>query len=183
MAYAVTKLVRDARLPATIGNRPVAKLVLLALADRCDRYGRHAWPALATICGEAEIESPKTARVHLQALRDHGLIHEQTPPSQHRPRVWQLDLDAIRALNPEGQSVTPLDTRAAAPEGQSSAPEGQSDSPGGQSSASEGQLVTPDPVLLNGPLNGPLNGVFFHDQDQRHQLPRRDFGGDFPRAP
>jgi hypothetical protein len=158
MSYAVTKLVREARLPVTMTHRPVAKLVLLALADRCDQDGRNAWPSLDTIRAESEIASEKTARAHLQALQRHGLIHEQRRPSQHRPRVWRLDLDAIRALNPEGQPDTPLDDASDADSGeQSDGPEGQRSNPEGQFSASEGQAVPPDPVPLNGPLNGTQN--------------------------
>src|SRR5690349_3990867 len=98
MALDVTKLVRRARLPATIRNRPVAKLVLLTLADHCNPDGRNAYPSLRTIAAQSEIESTKTARTHLQRLQGIGLIREQKPPGQHRPRVWQLNLTAIRAL-------------------------------------------------------------------------------------
>lgn len=155
MAYAVTRLVRQARLPATIRHRAITKAILLVLADRCNRDGRDAWPSLDTICGETEIKSRITARGHLQSLCDHGLIHEQQPPSQHRPRVWQLDLDAIRRLIPEGQAAIRLNP--ADSEGQLDDPDGQLSSPEGQFTAPDGQRLIPDPVLMNGPLNGPLN--------------------------
>jgi hypothetical protein len=105
MAYEVTKLVRRARLPDTVPNRPVAKAVLLALADRCARDGSNAYPAQGTIGGEAEVGCRKTVRRHLQVLHRHGLIHEQEPPQQGRVTVWRLDLKAIGALIQHGAPV------------------------------------------------------------------------------
>jgi hypothetical protein len=98
MSFQVTQLVRAARLPRTMKRRPEAKGVLLALADRANDDGVNAWPSEATIAAEAEI-GVRTARLCLTSLRDLGLIGEQEPPAQHRPRTWYLDLDAITRLS------------------------------------------------------------------------------------
>lgn len=101
MSYAVTALVRAMRLPATVRRRcrTGVKAVLLALADRCDDHGTYAFPSVATIAAEAEI-GLRTVDRHLELLVELGLISEEAPARQHRPRIWQLHLDAIRALVP-----------------------------------------------------------------------------------
>ena len=87
MSYLVTRLVRASRLPTTLSARlrPAAKGVLLALADDCHDDGRHARPSLATLAREAAI-CRRSVNAHLARLRDVGLIVEQAPPTQHRPR-------------------------------------------------------------------------------------------------
>jgi hypothetical protein len=108
MAHRVTALVLKASLPDTIKNRPVAKLVLLSLASRCDLEGRNARPKIDTICREAEIVSRRAAREHLKALRSHGLIDEQERWRQRRARAWMLNLGNIQKLIPEKAPVPPV---------------------------------------------------------------------------
>lgn len=99
MSFRVTALVRAARLPKTMSyqRRPAAKGILLALADRCDDDGRNAWPSIATIATEVEIGA-RTAQRILRDLQQLGLIDEQAPPRQHRPRTWRLNPTALVAL-------------------------------------------------------------------------------------
>lgn len=131
--------------------RPLAKLVLLALADRCDEDGRGAWPALATIAAEAEVDDVRTVSARLRALAAAGLIVEQAPPRQRRPRTWALNLDALDRLarplsESDPQPVAPLDpveNLLKESQGCNSAP------PGVQKSALDPQPVAPDPVLLD----------------------------------
>src|SRR5690242_1528985 len=87
----VIAMVRAARLPRTMKRRPALKGVLLVLAYHCDGHGAGAWPSVATIAGEVEIGT-RTADVCLRDLQSAGLIAEQAPPRQHRPRTWRLNL-------------------------------------------------------------------------------------------
>ena len=101
MSFKVTALVETVRLPKTLERRPVAKLVLLALAKRCDDDGDRAWPSLQTIAEDAEV-SRHTARRTLADLRALGLIHVSRRASRHRPTAWRLDLPALINLsNPD----------------------------------------------------------------------------------
>ncbi len=163
MSFRVTAMVRAARLPREMKRRPHAKGVLLALADRCDDAGENAWPAVNTIASEAEI-GRRTADGVLASLRSHGLIEEQDPPRQHRPRTWRLNLEAIAALA-DTQRVATLDDSS---DTQHGAPLNMPDP---QVLNSDTQVSSPDPqvlnsdthatcdrtVLLNRPLNGQLN--------------------------
>ena len=151
MAYAVTALVRRARLPKAMRCRPLAKLCLLSLADRCDEHGHGAWPSLATIAAEAEVEDTRTITARLNALAAAGLIVELEPPRQRRPRVWGLNLAALDQLAsrlplidtpPEVQTDAPLDDPAPPPEVQIPLP-------GVQVFGLGVQPVAPDPVLLD----------------------------------
>jgi hypothetical protein len=130
----VQQLVRDARLPRSVKRRPAVKGVLLALADKCHDDGTNAWPSEATIAAEAEV-SVKTARACLTTLRDLKLIVEEARPRQHKPRVWRLNLRAIRAL--EGKA----DRQHAA--GLTST-DRQSLKSGRQDRESDAQILTPD---------------------------------------
>ena len=80
-------------------NRHRAKLALISLANRANEDGRDAWPSVETIARET-MTSRKTVEKLLKALRVAGLIHEQAPPRQRRPRTYALDMDALIALNP-----------------------------------------------------------------------------------
>jgi hypothetical protein len=106
VSYKVTKIVSRARLPRSLRcSRPVAKLVLLALADKADDDGRNAWPSVATIAEDAEV-STKTASKMLAALVSANLITEQRPPTQHRPRTYELNLKGLThppATNPRSE--------------------------------------------------------------------------------
>lgn len=97
MSYWVTKLVRCIRLPRTMKHRPVAKGVLLSLADDCHDVTLCAFTSRTTIAREVEI-SPDTVDAHLQALRAHGLISKVAGYRQHRPNTWSPQLPAIAAL-------------------------------------------------------------------------------------
>lgn len=187
MAYTVTALVRRARLPKTIRHRPLAKLCLYALADRCDDSGSGAWPSLATIAAESEVDDVRTVRAHLRALNQHGLIFEQAPPRRHRPRTWSLNLDAIMALDPveqrllfslEAQPVAPLTSSTDLAGEQSRGPEEQLSLLGGQFEQLDRHAVAPDPVLRSGSLNDHLNVRVF-DQIQKS---KKDYGGDLAGA-
>jgi hypothetical protein len=97
MSLLVTRLVRCARLPLSLSQRPTSKGLLLALADDCRDDGSHAFPSRITLAREVEV-SGRTVDAHLKILSMLGLIVEQAPPTQHRPRTWRLDLARICAL-------------------------------------------------------------------------------------
>jgi hypothetical protein len=78
-------------------RRPEAKAVLLALADDANDAGENAFPSVFTIAAEVEIGT-RTADAVLAGLRAQGLIEEQEPPRQHRPRTWRINLAALAAL-------------------------------------------------------------------------------------
>jgi hypothetical protein len=90
-------MVRNARLPHTMKRRVAAKAVLQALAHRCHDDGTNARPSLDTIGGEVELGRKTVASV-LATLEEADLIVEEVPPTQHRPRVWSLNLARIAAL-------------------------------------------------------------------------------------
>jgi hypothetical protein len=94
----------------------LVKAVLNALADRCWDDGTDAFPSVATIAAQVEISIRTTHRC-LDTLRHLGLIAEQAPPRQHRPRTWRLNLEAIRALDPKtaAQYVAALSSPGAQP--------------------------------------------------------------------
>lgn len=151
MAYSVTALVRRCRLPATMRCRPLAKLVLLTLADRCDDDGRDAWPSLATIAAESEVADGRTITARLRDLAALGLIVEQAPPRQRKPRTWAINLAALDRL---ARPLSDSDPQPAAPlePVENSAPTAQGciSRPQGYKSAAPGvQPVAPDPVLLD----------------------------------
>lgn len=107
MSFHVTKLVRNARLPKTMRQRVAVKAVLLALADRSEHDGRDAFPSRATMAAEAEV-SARSVDKYLAVLKADGFIAEQAPPTQHRPRTWQIDLSKLAELA-ESQPVASLD--------------------------------------------------------------------------
>lgn len=77
-----------------------ARLVLIALADRCQPDGRSAWPTVDTLAREAHTSVPSVRRA-LKALEECGAIrrgnqllaqwdeHGQWTPEQYRPIVWE----------------------------------------------------------------------------------------------
>jgi hypothetical protein len=87
-------------------HRPIAKAVLLALADDCHDDGSTAYTSRATLVREVEV-SAGTIDAHLRRLATVGLIVEQAPPTQHRPRTWRLDLARICSLA-DSQAVATL---------------------------------------------------------------------------
>jgi len=98
MSRLVTDMVRRARLPKTIRRRPLAKAVLLALADRCHDDGCNAFLSMGNVATEVE-SSERLMPAVCRDLEAHGLIAEQLPPGQHRPRTWRLELTALEALS------------------------------------------------------------------------------------
>lgn len=164
-------MVRAARLPRTVKRRPQTKAVLLALADRCNNDGFDAFPAVPTIAAECEIGT-RTADACLATLRGHGLIAEQSPPRQHRPRTWRLNLDAILALAPGSQHVAGLD-RVERPvsDPQHHVPDPQIQTSDPQNLSSGSQHVADDPVLLNRPLNQKSTGDGAPDDSRQVNTP------------
>ncbi|KFI50173.1 helix-turn-helix domain-containing protein, partial [Bifidobacterium biavatii] len=77
-----------------------ARLVLIALADRCQPDGRSAWPTVDTLAAEAHT-SPSSVKRALKALEECGAIrrgnqslaqwdeHGQWVPEPYRPVVWE----------------------------------------------------------------------------------------------
>lgn len=82
---------------------PTARLVLIALADRCGRDGRSAWPSIETLALEAHTSESTVWRT-LSAMEKAGVIargdqmlathdeHGQYLPPQYRPIVWVLNM-------------------------------------------------------------------------------------------
>lgn len=168
MSYLVTRLVRAARLPKSLRCRPTAKGILLALADDCGDDGGGAYTSVATMALEAAA-SPRTIDAHLRALQRCGLLEEQAPPRQHRPRTWRLNLGAIARLS-DPQAVAKLDesdqqlvaSLKASPSGRNHEPDEQTVA---TLADSDPQLSTPDPqnstsgthAVATERLNGDLN--------------------------
>ena len=147
MTWRVQMLVRDARLPRSVKRRPEVKAVLLALADKCLPDGTNARPAVATIAAEVEI-SVRTVHACLATLRDLNLIAEQAPPRQHKPRVWRLNLPAIKALDKDAAPQHPAALTDSNPDAQHAAdltsPDVQASNPHAQDRESGAQLLNPD---------------------------------------
>lgn len=69
--------------PAPTAN---ARLVLIALADRCGPDGRRAWPTITTLSQEAHCSKASTKRA-LKALEESGCIGVATNPSRSVTRT------------------------------------------------------------------------------------------------
>lgn len=167
MAYAVTNLVRQVRLPRTIPCRPTAKHCLYSLADRVGPNGKAAWPSLATMAAEADVDDERTIAARLKSLAAHNLIYEIAPPRQRRPRTWGLNLEVLEALaqglsRSDPQPDAPLNAPLAPPEVQLCFPEDQF-------FGLDPQPIAPDPVLLDPVLLDPARA-------------RGDYGGDLAGA-
>jgi hypothetical protein len=196
MSYHVTAIVRRARLPKTMRQRPEVKAVALALADRAYDDGGNAWPSVATIAAEAEI-STRTCDKCLKTLLDAGLILEQAPPGQWRPRTYRLDLDAWTMLDPKWQAaqfaadtqpaatlnrsasqsvagLNPSDTHTVAGLSKVDSSDPQLSQSDPQPSQSDPQLLRSDPQwvahdpVLNSPLNGYLNKSAHEEKQKRN---------------
>lgn len=82
---------------------PTARLVLIALADRCGRDGRSAWPTIQVLAQEAHT-SESTVWRSLKSMEQDGIIsrgdqslarhdeHGRYLPMQYRPTVWVLNM-------------------------------------------------------------------------------------------
>lgn len=98
---------REARCPSAS-----ARLILIALADRCQPDGRSAWPTIETLKAEAHC-SESTVRRSLSDLEESGVIrrgnqdlarrdeHGQYLVPQYRPIVWECCMGV--ALEPVAQ--------------------------------------------------------------------------------
>ncbi|HKN46316.1 MAG TPA: helix-turn-helix domain-containing protein [Propionibacteriaceae bacterium] len=77
---------------------PIAKLVLIGLADHANADGTAAWPPQATLAGYADV-SVRTVRTKIRELERLGLIHSGDQelvshlPANRRPHVWDIDLE------------------------------------------------------------------------------------------
>ncbi|WP_280186248.1 MULTISPECIES: helix-turn-helix domain-containing protein [Nocardia] len=85
-------------------------VLLIALADRADEHGRGAWPYQADLAAAGRC-SIRTARRHLSAMEDRGLIRRGDQRivahlrGDQRPIVWDLDLSLrLSAPVPVGDS-------------------------------------------------------------------------------
>ena len=96
MSRYVSDLARKVRLPFR-KRRTAAKAVLLSLADDCRDDGSCAFPSMTTIGLEAAI-CIKTGDQCLVDLQQVGLICEQAPPAQRRPRTWRINVERMREL-------------------------------------------------------------------------------------
>src|SRR5262249_52588525 len=128
--------------------------------------GANAWPSIATIGREVEL-SPRTVQERLGALRRIGVIVEQAPPAQHRPRTWRLDLTVLRTLADTQHSagLEPSDTQqrstldqpfCTAQTGKCDPQTGKSDGSGWQNSAPDTKTGSTDPILIR-PLDPSFN--------------------------
>jgi Helix-turn-helix domain len=165
VSYRMTAMVRACRFPRRLRRRCPLKAVLLALADRADDEGNGAWPSVRTIAAETELRV-RTVEGLLMGLASMGVIFEQAPPRQHRPRTWGLRLEAIAALSVDTQRAAGLEPSASNADAQRLAglapgPVPVEGTPDPQVSTSDPQTSAPDPVLLNG-LNGQGNRAAAH---------------------
>lgn len=83
-------------LPAAVSRRPEAKLVLVCLAAHADADGTHAYPSRDTIAAQCELGTRTVDKI-LRDLAAAHVIVEQAPPTQHRPRMWQLQPLAVHS--------------------------------------------------------------------------------------
>jgi hypothetical protein len=102
---------------AKVGD-PVAKLVLIGLADHATDAGTAAWPSNAKLAEYAEA-SVRTVIRKLQLLQEMGLVQpgEQELvahyPANRRPRVWDLLMVRGDSLSPQTRgdtTVTPQES-------------------------------------------------------------------------
>jgi hypothetical protein len=81
------------------------------LAYAAQEDGRDAWPSIATLGRCAEISEHVVVDC-LRQLREIGLIAEQAPPRQRRPRTWQLNVAALERLAYADENKPAPQTRA-----------------------------------------------------------------------
>ena len=96
----------------TPGLTPAERLVLLALADCADRFGRNAFKSETTIADHTRL-SLRTVKRAIQALKVDGHITVQELPTNRRSTTYQLfaeycaALEASEAAARRGDNVTP----------------------------------------------------------------------------
>lgn len=99
---------------------PMAKLVLLALADHHDdETGADPFPAIRTIAAETEMNE-RSVRRHLEALEAAGLIGCR---DRGRGRVCRLNLPPLQDRESDSAQPPP-DSLSITPDGESTEPEG-----------------------------------------------------------
>jgi len=77
-----------------IGNR-TAKLVLLRLADRAHDDGTEARPGVESLARDCDLSPRHTQRL-LRWLEGSGFIKVDRAASQHRPRIYSINLAKLR---------------------------------------------------------------------------------------
>lgn len=101
------KAVEWALRSARVGD-PIAKVILIALAEYARPDGTAAWPSHAALAECAEV-SARTVIRKLQHLEDRDLIRPGDQalvshyPTNRRPRVWDLN------MAPRGDTLSPQD--------------------------------------------------------------------------
>lgn len=83
--------------------RPVAKLVLLALADYANEEGEHVYPSVRTLTRKTDVSGRQIQRLlrEFEERRWLKCVKESTPTS---PRVYRLDAATLKALGGVRQS-------------------------------------------------------------------------------
>ena len=106
---------REANCPSA-----VSRLVLIALADRCQPDGRSAWPTIQTLSAEVhasratvkralnELERMGTIRRGVQELAKYDM-HGQFVPKQYRPVVWEC------CIGVQHEPTSESDTKSSSP--------------------------------------------------------------------
>lgn len=83
------------------GNRCVARMILVHLADKADADGRDTWKYVSAIADAIGVDD-STVHRNLAWLEEHGLIERGDQrlvddyPEYARPVVWNLRLDKVR---------------------------------------------------------------------------------------
>lgn len=83
------------------GNRCVARMILVHLADKADAEGRDTWKYVSAIADAIGVDD-STIHRNLAWLEEHGLIERGDQrlvddyPDYARPVVWNLRLDQVR---------------------------------------------------------------------------------------
>ena len=105
MSFAVSTLVKSARLPPLRCKVNTAKSILLVLADCADDDGANAWPSVATI-GDQMGLSRRTVQGVLGQLVAAGVLEVQAKATQHRPTIYRLNVVALRGVTVEVRGAT-----------------------------------------------------------------------------
>ena len=82
--------------PDRIGAAP-RKAVLLCLAEHAHKDSDGAFPGVARLAQEAEMDE-RTVRTALSSLRCERLIVETRPATQHEPTQYKINVQALSAL-------------------------------------------------------------------------------------
>lgn len=126
---------------------PVAKLLLLKLADYGDDEGCNVFPSITTLADKTGI-SRRTVQRTLRVLEEQNLLEVETPATRYAPTRYRINIWNLR-----GDTVTPLrgDKRRA---------------PGVTNGTSRGDTVTPNP------LEEPLEEPRISEKDRKENLQR-----------